>query len=190
MPRRPLHRLAADAAGATSVEYGLLGALVAVAAAGALVAVGSGVGDVFERVDAGLADPRTPPATTLVMEEAPARPPFTPVSGEAPAATPSGAEAPSDAAAPMAPRAPSEPALIPAALVPTTSPPLAAAPALTDTPPLVAATDAPPQKRPSTGIEPAAAEEDVAHDEDEEEGEARPGKRPKEQDRPKKRPGA
>ena len=192
MPRRPLHRLAADASGATSVEYGLLGALVAVAAAGALVAVGSGVGDVFERVEAGLvADPRALPETTLVMEEAPDRPPFTPVSGEAPAETPGGADAPREAAAPDPPRAPPEPALVPAALIPTDSPPLAAAPAPAGAPPLVAATNSAPQKRPSTAteIEPAAALEDAAKDDDDED-DAQPGKSNRKQGRPKKRPDA
>lgn len=49
-----LHRFLADEAGATAIEYGLIAALVSVAAIGALQAVGTSVAAVFSMVSSTL----------------------------------------------------------------------------------------------------------------------------------------
>ncbi len=51
---RFLNKLLRDDAGATAIEYGLIAALVAVAAIGAMTSLGGELGDTFRAVDADL----------------------------------------------------------------------------------------------------------------------------------------
>ena len=45
--RKTLHRLLADQGGATAIEYGLIAALIAVAAIGGISALGGGAGGMW-----------------------------------------------------------------------------------------------------------------------------------------------
>ncbi len=56
---RFLNKLLRDDAGATAIEYGLIAALVAVAAIGAMSGLGDELGNTFEAVDDELVDART-----------------------------------------------------------------------------------------------------------------------------------
>lgn len=47
-------RFAADESGATAIEYGLIAALISVAAIGALEAIGGSLSDVFNKIDSDL----------------------------------------------------------------------------------------------------------------------------------------
>ncbi|WP_199503705.1 Flp family type IVb pilin [Qipengyuania sp. YIM B01966] len=56
-----LNKLIRDEAGATAIEYGLIAALIAVAAITAMSAVGDEVGDTFTTVDTTLQDAQDNP---------------------------------------------------------------------------------------------------------------------------------
>ena len=56
-----LNKLIRDEAGATAIEYGLIAALIAVAAITAMSAVGDEVGDTFTTVDTTLQDAQDDP---------------------------------------------------------------------------------------------------------------------------------
>ncbi len=45
-----------DESGATAVEYGLIAAIIAVSAAGAMFSLGNGVQDKFDQVDSAVAE--------------------------------------------------------------------------------------------------------------------------------------
>lgn len=55
-------KLLKDSRGATAIEYGLIAALIAVAAIAALRSVGGELKTTFERVDTELTSANTPPA--------------------------------------------------------------------------------------------------------------------------------